>query len=158
MKILKSLFFASAVYGFCEETVIGEEPVRPGPDNSGYNKRLTQNCVTKDDEFEIHVQLECSFDFENYSPYGGYVMEGSSVFDIFTVYGQHFIPSHSVDFTPEPQSVPSLRSFGNSMAYLDDVEYFNGYGAASSDGKGITQEDCINGGFLDIKMTQVNFF
>jgi len=155
MKILKSLFFASAVYGFCEETLIGEEPVRPGPDNSGYSGRLTQSCVNKDDEFEIRVQLECKFDLiEDFGPYGGYVLEGSSVFDIFTVYGRHFLVGSGENFTEEPQIVPKLRSFGNSMAYLDDTEWFNGYGVASSDGKGITREDCVDGEFLDIKMTQ----
>ena len=109
MKILKSLFFASAVSGFCEETLIGEEPVRPGPDNSGYSGRLTQSCVNKDDEFEIRVQLECKFDLiENFGPYGGYVLEGSSVFDIFTF---HFMHNFKNDFFIYKSSVSKLSRF-----------------------------------------------
>ena len=158
MKILKSLFFASTVYGFCEETLIGEEPARPDPDNY---QRLTQNCVNKNDEYEINIQLECSFDFKNYDPYGGDVLD-SPVFSIFTVFGQTFFPTPPVeDFAEEPQIVPVLRSFGLGMSSPDQVEWFNGFGVDSSTGKGITQRnnaDCVDGEFLDIKVTQVSFF
>lgn len=151
MKVLKSLFFASAVSGFCEETLIGEEPVRPDPDNY---QRLTQTCVSKDDEYEIKIQLECGFDFSNYDPYGGYVLD-SSVFSIFTIFGQHFFPTGGVeDFTEEPQIIPKLRSFGLGLSTPDTVEWFNGFGGDSPDGKGITQQDCVDGEFLDIKVTQ----